>query len=73
MATRTYEEILSQAEDLSPDDQLRLVEQLAAKLRRQMPFAKTRRITELKGLGKEIWQEVDIETYIDQERASWNG
>lgn len=73
MATRTYEEILSQAEHLSPDDQLRLVEQLAAKLRRQVPSAKTRRITELKGLGKEIWQDIDVQRYIDEERSSWNG
>ena len=73
MATKTYEEILSQAEDLSPDDQLQLVEQLAAKLRRQMPSAKTRRIAELKGLGKDIWQDIDVQRYIDEERNSWNG
>ncbi len=30
-------------------------------------------ILELQGLGKEIWQNIDVQAYIDQERASWNG
>jgi len=29
-------------------------------------------ITELKGLGKEIWQNKDITNYIQNERASWD-
>ena len=28
-------------------------------------------LTELKGLGKEIWQNHDVENYIQNERASW--
>jgi len=73
MATKTYQEILSQAEDLSPDDQLRLVEQLAGKLRRRMSSGKTRSITELEGLGQEIWHGIDAQEYVDAERNSWNG
>jgi hypothetical protein len=30
-------------------------------------------ILELKGLGQEIWQEIDTEEYIQQERNSWAG
>jgi PHD/YefM family antitoxin component YafN of YafNO toxin-antitoxin module len=30
-------------------------------------------ILELQGLGKEIWQNIDAQAYIDQERTSWNG
>lgn len=30
-------------------------------------------ILELQGLGKEIWQSIDAQAYIDQERATWNG
>jgi len=37
-------------------------------------MAQTQRsILELQGLGKEIWQGVDAQEYIEQERASWNG
>ncbi len=29
-------------------------------------------IMEFKGLGKEVWQGVDVEKYIDEERNSWD-
>lgn len=28
-------------------------------------------VEELKGLGREIWEDVDIQDYIDQERDAW--
>lgn len=30
-------------------------------------------IMELKGLGKELWQDVDVKKYIEEERSSWRG
>ena len=30
------------------------------------------KITDLKGLGKEIWKNVDIEDYVKKEREAWN-
>ena len=30
-----------------------------------------RQLSELKGLGKELWQKVDVEEYLDEERNSW--
>ena len=69
----TYEQVLDQVERLSPDDQLRLMERIAVALRQRMPDGKTRRITELKGLGKEVWQDIDVQKYVDEERDSWNG
>lgn len=30
-------------------------------------------LLDLKGLGKEVWQGVDAQDYVDRERASWNG
>jgi hypothetical protein len=29
-------------------------------------------ITQLKGLGKNIWQKTEVEAYIDTERESWD-
>jgi hypothetical protein len=28
---------------------------------------------ELCGLGKEIWEGIDAQEYVNNERASWNG
>jgi hypothetical protein len=30
-----------------------------------------RQLSELKGLGKELWQKVDVEKYLNEERDSW--
>jgi len=32
-----------------------------------------RDITELKGLGKEIWEGIDPKEYVERERQSWSG
>lgn len=33
---------------------------------------KKRSIIELSGLGKELWQDIDVEKHIENERNSWN-
>jgi hypothetical protein len=30
------------------------------------------KITDLKGLGKEVWKDIDVEDYIKKERESWD-
>ena len=73
MSTIAYDEVLDRAQRLAPADQLRLLEELAALLRRKVTVQKRRSILELEGLGKEIWQGVDAQEYVNRERASWNG
>jgi len=69
----TYQEICRQVEELTPDEQLRLLEAVAAIVRRRMTESPKRSILELEGLGKDVWQGVDAQVYVDRERASWNG
>lgn len=69
----TYQDIRRQVENLTPDEQLRLLEELAAIVRHLMIPRGKRSIMELEGLGKEIWQGIDAQEYVNQERASWNG
>jgi hypothetical protein len=73
MSTTAYYKILSRVQRLPPTDQLRLLEELAALVRRQVTTLPRRSVLELQGLGKEIWQNIDAQEYVDQERASWNG
>lgn len=49
------------------------LEELSAVVRHQIPVKPKRNILELEGLGKEIWQGLDAQEYVDQERTSWNG
>ena len=69
----TYQEICRQVEELTPDEQLQLLEVLAAIVRRRTTAPPKRSILELEGLGKDIWQGIDAQAYVEQERASWNG
>jgi len=69
----TYEETLERARLLSPEDQARLLEELITDLRQRLENQQYHSIMELKGLGKELWQGVDVEKYIEEERSSWHG
>jgi hypothetical protein len=73
MSTYAYEEVLDRALRLTPDEQLQLLQDLAAIIRQQVMPRPKHSITELKGLGKELWQGIDVEKYIEEERNSWDG
>jgi hypothetical protein len=73
MAIATYRDVLVLAEQLSPTEQRRLVEDLAASVRCRALGGKTRSIMELQWLGKEIWDGIDAQEYVNQERDAWGG
>ena len=68
-----YEEILRTVESLSRTEQLRLMSELAEYLRIHARPESRISILELQGLGKEIWNGIDAQEYVDRERAAWNG
>lgn len=69
----SYSQLLAQASQLDPEDQLRLLEGLAVLLRQQMSHEAPHRITALRGLGHEVWQSMDAQEYVNRERATWDG
>ena len=71
MSIPTYDDVLAQAQALAPTDQLRLLEDLSAHVRRQLRDSPPRGILELRGLGKHIWGNVDAQEYVEKERRSW--
>ncbi|PYV33209.1 MAG: hypothetical protein DMG22_10700 [Acidobacteria bacterium] len=67
MASRlTIEELIEAAGRLAPEERERLVHALA-----EGAMKPKRHITELRGLGKEIWHGQDAQEYINAERDSW--
>jgi hypothetical protein len=68
-----YEDILRNVESLSRPEQLRLMSELTEYLRVHAAPEPRISILELQGLGKEIWQGIDAQEYVDRERAAWNG
>lgn len=73
MTISLYDDVLSRAQQLEPADQLRLIQELVARVQRQMAATGGRSIRELRGLGKEIWADIDAQAYVDAERDTWSG
>lgn len=71
MAVTDYERVLKMTRQLEVSDQLRLLEALAEEVRQRVEKQQRRSIMELEGLGAEIWQGIDAQKYVDQERKSW--
>jgi uncharacterized protein (DUF488 family) len=71
MPEANYNHVVSEIKTLNLSDQLRLLEKMAAIIRQKTSTGRTRSILELK--GKDIWKGLDVKTYLDKERSSWNG
>jgi len=72
--TLALDRALAVSEQLSPSDQLRLISLLSERLRAEVErdMAPVDMLT-MAGLGAELWHEVDVEVYLNEERASWEG
>lgn len=73
MPEANYNQVVSGMKALSLSDQLRLLEQMVAIIRQRTATRRPRSIMELKGRGKDIWKDLDVKRYLDEERSSWNG
>jgi hypothetical protein len=73
MAVSTYENALQIAESLTPEEQRRLLRELTTRVAANTPDEPQHSIMELCGLGKEIWEGIDAQEYVRNERASWDG
>jgi DNA-binding HxlR family transcriptional regulator len=68
-----YNQVMAEIKTLNLSDQLRLLQEMATLIRKTTSQIKPRSILELKGKGKDVWKGLDVKTYIDEERSSWNG
>jgi len=72
-ATLRFEDYVKGIERLEPEEQLRLIEIISARLKKTLGGEKTRHhVTELEGLGADIWKMVDAQHYVTEERKSWD-
>ncbi len=63
----SLEVIVNQIETLDYDSKLSLLERLVSLIRRKKSPDKIS-LTDLNGLGSEIWKDVDIANYVSRER-----
>jgi len=64
----TIDQIIQAANRLQPSERQRLMEALS-----QAEPVQRRHVTQLRGLGKEIWQGRDAQEYVNSERDAWDG
>ena len=73
MTDRLEEVYEKYVKPLPTGERLRLLEMTAHDLALTTPLASPKRsILELRGLGKEIWQGIDAQTYVDGLREEWD-
>jgi hypothetical protein len=73
MPNPRYDRAKESVQALAPADQLRLIAELVARLSGELDRQPCRSLLELQGLGKGVWQGVDVDEYLRRERSSWNG
>jgi hypothetical protein len=71
----TVAELMEKAKALSPQEQKELIKLLVDRLGDISPESilhKPHRLSDLRGLGAEIWQGTDAQEYVDQQRDEWD-
>ncbi len=71
MSMTAYDQILKMTQQLNLAEQLKLLEALTRSVRHRVTESKLNNIMELEGLGADIWQNIDAQDYVNQERGSW--
>jgi hypothetical protein len=67
------DQVLYISQQLSLGNQLLLISLLSERARRELDRdGEPVDMLSLAGLGAELWQKVDVDAYLEQERASWN-
>lgn len=71
MRQLNIENIYKEAIKLTYREQLILISKLAVSLK-NLKTGKKRKLSELKGLGKEIWRNINADDYVTNLRDEWN-
>jgi hypothetical protein len=68
MERAEIEEILTRVRQLGPADRLVVLKEITAISEQEKPKKEERNALSLKGLGAEIWKDVDVDKYIEELR-----
>lgn len=71
-STLTINQIVSEIEKLDYNDKINILSKIAFLLKREDKVLQVNSITRLKGLGKNIWKDIDVNKFISEERESWD-
>lgn len=72
MSENDLSKVYVEASNLPYEHQLELISKLAISLQKSKKNKK-HKLSELQGLGKELWEKIDSEQYVNNLRREWNG
>ena len=70
--TININQIVDEIEKLDYNDKINVMSRIVNLLKRADKSHQAYSITRLKGLGKNVWQKTDIDSYVVSERESWD-
>lgn len=68
----TLASVLEQARELSHHEQKELIKYLVDLLSTERTSQKTYQLHDLRGRGKEVWEDIDTASYLNEIRNEWN-
>ncbi|MBS3772466.1 MAG: hypothetical protein KGY69_19600 [Bacteroidales bacterium] len=69
MTTITIKEILNQISKLEDDKKIQVMERILKMLKKEEKTQNSKpKLKNLKGLGADIWRDIDIDKYVERER-----
>jgi hypothetical protein len=69
--TNNINQILSQIEGLSYDEKVEVMDRIIHSFKKRNLTAR-QGLTSLKGLGKNLWENINVDEYIDSQRKTWD-
>ena len=72
MSTPDLAAVIALLDRLSPEDKQQLIEHVARDLRQKSQSTLHLSWKDARGLGKEVWEGVDVDRYIDGLRNEWD-
>ena len=71
-STLNINQIVNEIEKLDYNGKINILSKIAILLKREEKTLQLSSITRLKGLGKNIWKDTNVDTFIRQGRESWD-
>jgi plasmid maintenance system antidote protein VapI len=64
--------IAKEIDQLNPVQRLNILSHIIASMKKDVVPETATNLTALQGLGKELWTNIDVESYVSNERNAWN-
>lgn len=71
MTNKSAETIYKEISLLTNNEKIIVLSKLMSEVSKDINSALKTNIYDIKGVGKEIWEGIDAQEYVDRERSSW--